>query len=142
MGLPSPSRAGKLDADPNVLPMIDVLLVMIVIFMLLLKVRMAIPVQVPPVPEADRPAPEATQIVLEVLSAGGFRLNGQPVPDEELDALLTTVYANRTRRLLFIKASPELSYQDVVRAMDRARGAGVAVVALMPGGPAASPSPR
>lgn len=142
MGLPRSSRVGKLEADPNVLPMIDVLLVMIVIFMLLLKVRMAIPVQVPPVPGADRPALEGTQIVLEVLPAGSFRLNGQPVPGEQLDALLTTLYANRARRLLFIRASPELSYQEVVRAMDRARGAGVAVVALMPGGPAESPTPR
>jgi biopolymer transport protein ExbD len=49
-----------------------------------------------------------------------------------LATTLQAVYANRPAKLLFIRASAERSYQDVISAMDEARGAGVQLLALMP----------
>jgi biopolymer transport protein ExbD len=45
---------------------------------------------------------------------------------------LRAIYEKRVVKLLFIQAADELSYQDVVRAMDRARGAGVQELAWVP----------
>lgn len=125
---------GSVEAEPNVIPMIDVLLVMLVIFMLLnLRVRPFIPVQLPP-PTAG-PAAVTTQIVLEVRADGSYALNGQPVPGDHLESALRAIYEPRPSRLLFIKAAPNRQYQEVITAMDRARGAGVQVIGMVPAAP-------
>ena len=125
--------AAPLQAEPNVTPMIDVLLVMLIIYMLALVPRQAIRANLPePVPEtAGAPAADP-QIVLDLLADGSYALNRQPVPAAMLAPTLQSVYANRPAKLLFIRASAERSYQDVISAMDEARGAGVQLLALMP----------
>lgn len=128
----APSSAPSVQ-EINVTPMIDVLLVLLIIYMVMSQTRMGIPTQVPPEPERSAtPTPAPAQIVLELTADGGYAINSQPVPAAELRAQLAAIYAERTAKLLFVKASPERRYQEVVSAMDLARGAGVQVVALMP----------
>lgn len=114
----------------NVTPMIDVLLVLLISFFLMQKDRNVLPSQVAPpgrgVPSTD------PQLVLELTDAGGFLLNGQPIPDAALEAQLAAVFEARPVKLLFVDAAGDRTYQEVVTAMDRARGAGAQVVALMP----------
>ena len=122
---------GRLQAEMNLLPMIDVLLVMIVIFLLLSRVRHVIPVQIP---SAQRPNPaigHQSQLVLELTAQGEYRLNGMPVPDSALDRVLGDVFRERPVKLLFIKAAGNRAYREVIGAMDRARGAGVEVLAIV-----------
>lgn len=121
---------GRIESEPNVLPMIDVLLVLLIIF-ILASIRNALEVQVPPASAATSPRPPS-QIVLELLANGGFAINGQPVPDDRLETTLEEIYRTRVTKLLFIKAAPHRKYQEVVTALDRSKGAGVQVVALMP----------
>jgi biopolymer transport protein TolR len=71
--------------------------------------------------------------VLTLTADGGFALTEEPVPANALASALAQIYAQRPAKVLFIRASAERSYQDVVTAMDVARGAGVQVLALMPG---------
>ncbi len=121
--------------DMNVTPFIDVLLVLLVIFMMLNLVgRTSIRAQVPPAVPA--PATESVQLVLELAADGTYTLNGQPIPAAELEMQLRMVFSDRSPSLLFVRAAPTRKYQDVVGAMDLARGAGVQVVALMPAGAA------
>ena len=127
-----PPAARPLDAEMNVTPMIDVLLVLLIIYMILAQERMAMPATLPPLGAPNESA-DAPQLVLSLSADGGFALNGQPVPANALAATLAEVYARRPAKLLFIQASPERDYQDVVTAMDVARGAGVQILALMPG---------
>jgi biopolymer transport protein ExbD len=113
--------------------MIDVLLVMLIIYMLALVPRQAIKATLPePAPETPGMPSAHPQIVLDLLADGSYTLNRQPVPAAMLATTLQSVYANRPARLLFIRASAERSYQDVISAMDEARGAGVQLLALMP----------
>jgi biopolymer transport protein TolR len=123
-------QPGRIDAEPNVIPMIDILLVLLMIFFVLsLRLRPVVDLQMP-APVADpglRP-----QIVLELTADGGVAINGQPVPDDRLDATLRSIYAARPVKLLFVKAAGTRTYQEVVSAMDRARGAGVEVIGLVP----------
>jgi len=65
-------------------------------------------------------------------AAGAYALNGQPIPEGALESQLLAVFTDRSPSLLFVTASPSRKYQDVIAAMDVARGAGVQVVALMP----------
>ena len=126
-----PPAARPLDADMNVTPMIDVLLVLLIIYMLLAQDRFAMPATLPPLGAPNRSSDEQ-QIVLTLAADGGFTLNGEPIPAPALASTLAAIYAARPAKLLFIEASPERDYQDVVAAMDLARGAGVQVLALMP----------
>jgi len=124
-------RSGRLESEPNVIPLIDVLLVLLIAYMLSLRVRHVIDTQVPAV-VADVQGPRVIQIVLELLPERGYAINGQPIPDEALDSTLREIFMNRAAKLLFIKSAPDRRYQEVVRAMDRSRGSGVQDIAFVP----------
>jgi biopolymer transport protein ExbD len=119
-------------AEPNVTPFIDVLLVLLVIFMVAQGIRSTLPVQTPPPGPAAGPEPAEPQIVLALGSDGGYAINGQPVPAPQLVEQLRAIYATRPAKLLFVDAAPPRTYQEVIAAMDLARGAGAAIVAFMP----------
>jgi biopolymer transport protein TolR len=98
--------------------------------------RKAIDVQLPdPTPTKEPPNQKPDQIVLEVLPGAGsapFSLNKAPVDHAGLGQRLKEIYANRPEKILFIKGDPEVTYQDVIFAMDMARGAGVLVIGAAP----------
>ena len=123
---------GEVSSEPNVIPMIDIMLVLLIIFMISQPLaRMAIDVQVPPPVAAPSTGP-STQIVLEILQDGAYSINGQPVPKPQLDTQIHTIFDNRPAKLLFIKAHPTRIYQEVIEAMDIARGAGIQVIGFTP----------
>ena len=59
-------------------------------------------------------------------------MNGQLVPKDQLDAQIHSVYDARPVKLMFVKPGPNRIYQDVIEAMDIARGAGVLVIGFTP----------
>jgi biopolymer transport protein TolR len=119
-------------SDINMTPMIDVLLVLLIIFMVVQQgLQRGLSVQVPPV--EDRPVdPSPESLVLEVEPGGRYLLNRQPVAAGQLEKTLTAVFAERQRKVLFVKGAESLSYGDVVGAVDASRAAGVQVVGLVP----------
>jgi biopolymer transport protein TolR len=124
---------GALTSEPNVVPMIDILLVLLIIFMITQPLsRMALDVQVPPPDTPVTTKAPPSQIVLELFDDGGYAINGQPVPRDQLDTQIHAIYDARPAKLLFIKAGPNRIYQDVIQAMDVARGAGVQIIGFTP----------
>ncbi|MGE0556471.1 MAG: ExbD/TolR family protein [Gemmatimonadales bacterium] len=125
---------GAISAEPNVIPMIDILLVLLIIFMISQPLaRMAIDVQVPPAEAAPASGP-STQIVLEILADGNFAINGQPVPPGQLEVQIHAIYDNRPAKIIFLKSDPNRTYQEAIEAMDVVRGAGVQVIGFTPRG--------
>jgi biopolymer transport protein ExbD len=107
--------------------------VLLIIFMITQPLsRMAMDVQVPPPDETKTTQTPPNQIVLELADDGSFSINGQPVPKDQLDTQIHAIYDQRPAKLLFIKAGPNRLYQDVVEAMDVARGAGVQIIGFTP----------
>ena len=134
----STGNRSNVKAEPNVTPMIDVLLVLLIIFMITLPLsRRDFNVQLPP---EQRPQPkqktQSDQIVLELRPDGSYAINTQAVAFEQLDAKFHEYYDQRPAKLLFIKAAPNRKYGEVVQAMDIAKGAGVQVIAFTPVEPA------
>ena len=124
---------GGMSAEPNVVPMIDILLVLLIIFMVAQPMdRKAMNVQIAPPDTRTQQQSANDQIVLELPDEGGFRINTQPVPSNQLAQQLHTIYDPRPRKLLFVKAGQSRRYQDVVNAMDVAYGAGIQVIGFTP----------
>jgi biopolymer transport protein TolR len=121
--------ASGLQAEMNVTPMIDVLLVLLVVFMLMQQVRLVTPAALA---EEGNGRPGTGQVVLELLSDGGYALNRAAVMPSELGATLAAVFAGRSVKVLLVSAAPNRRYQEVIGAMDVARGIGVDVVGIMP----------
>ena len=125
---------GGLTNEINVTPMIDVLLVLLIIFMMAIPMlRKAIDVQIPdPTPTTAVPPSQSDQIVLQVLPDGKFKVNSEDVPAANLATFLKDLYEPRPDKIIFVKGDPKVKYQEVVHAMDLARGAGVKVIGIPP----------
>lgn len=136
MGMSAGGSRGGPQSEINMTPMIDILLVLLIIFMVVQEsLQKGVAVQVPPIKKQDQQ--QATnepsdQIVLEVKRGRQYFLNRQPVPAAELRSFLTSTYAQRPRKIIFIKADEDVSYGDVVNAVDTARQANIEVVGLVP----------
>src|SRR5574341_295026 len=120
--------------EPNVVPMIDILLVLLIIFMMQIPLqRQVMDVQVPEEEQVEKQvAEQSDQIVLELRDDGTYAVNNQPVTKAGLDAKFHEIYDNRPAKLLFVKVGGTRRYQDLIEAMDIARGAGVQVIGLTP----------
>jgi biopolymer transport protein ExbD len=129
----STGGGGGLNAEPNVTPMIDVLMVLLIIFMVIVpSSRKALDVQLPDPNPAPTTSTPSTQIVLEVLPGDQFTINKQPVSGPQLAQRLKELYDPRPEKIIFVKGDPKVSYQAVIQAMDIARGAGVKVIGIPP----------
>ena len=123
-----------LENEINVTPMIDVLLVLLIIFMAALpSMRKAIDIQLPDPNPTTVPANQnSNQIVLEVLPGGVYAINTEKVDKARLGPRLKEIYDPRPEKIIFIKGDPAVKYQEVIEAMDIARGSGVKVIGVPP----------
>lgn len=122
-------RQAVMHAEPNVTPFLDVLLVLLIIFMYLsLTQQKIITAQLPdPTPRIGTGEP---MIVLEVRSKGSYAINTQPVSAPDLAPRLRAMYTGRPTKTIIVRAARGVRYQEVVTAMDIAKGAGVVAIGL------------
>jgi biopolymer transport protein ExbD len=133
MAMSSGQASGSLSAEPNVTPMIDVLMVLLIIFMVIVpSSRKALDVQVPDPNPQQTSAPTSESIVLSVNPGGQFLINKEAVTGQNLGARLRQVYDGRPDKVIFVKGDPRATYQDIIGAMDVARGAGVKIIGFTP----------
>jgi len=134
MGMSAGENKGSMNSEPNVVPMIDIMLVLLIIFMIMQPMmRKAVDLQLPdPTPAVVTANQASDQIVLEVLADGSFALNKEPLTKERLGTRLVEVYQNRPDKIMFVKGDPAVKYQDVIFAMDVARGSWVKVIGIPP----------
>jgi len=123
---------GGVNSDPNVTPMIDVMLVLLIIFMITIPQINAGFTATPPQGQNLKPHPEEdTDQVLGIDATGGYWLNKQPVRAEDLETLTNNIFQNRDEKILYVKAHKDLSYDKVLAALDLVAKGGVAVAALI-----------
>ncbi len=124
---------GGVKAEPNVTPMIDVMLVLLIIFMIVVPAINAGFTAVPPLGVNLKPHPEEDQDqVLGIDNKGRYYLNKRPIPNEELADRLKKIYdARTTDKILYLKAHKELKYEKIIDALDIASHNGVRVTGMI-----------
>jgi biopolymer transport protein ExbD len=124
---------GGVKAEPNVTPMIDVMLVLLIIFMLVVPAISAGFQAVPPVGTNLKPHPEEdTDQVLGIDANGQYYLNKKPIRNNELAARLKAIFETRELdKLLYVKAHKDLDYGKVLDALDIAARNDVRVTGLI-----------
>jgi biopolymer transport protein TolR len=120
-------------SEPNVVPMIDIMLVLLIIFMIVtpliaagFKATLPKGKNLDPRPEGDN------EVVLGIDQAGNYFLDGRPLPSGTLEDQLRSRFATRTEdKVLYFKADNQLRYAKVQEAVETARRAGVRVMAAI-----------
>ncbi len=129
----SPSSGGEVKAEPNVTPMIDVMLVLLIIFMLVVPAISAGFQAIPPQGTNLKPHPEEERDqVLGIDADGQYFLNKKAIPNAQLPQLLKAIYADREEdKLLYVKAHKDLEYGKVLDALDIAAHNDVRVTGMI-----------
>ncbi|HTW22181.1 MAG TPA: biopolymer transporter ExbD [Candidatus Baltobacteraceae bacterium] len=120
-------------AEPNVVPLIDVLLVLIIIFLVITPSdSKGLPTQVPqPAPPQARNDPQPRTIVVQVLPGGKLLINEDSSDWNRLGAQLAKIYAARADKTGFVKGDKDVEFEQVARAIDIMRGVGIEHVGLL-----------
>src|SRR5919197_6217322 len=115
------SSGGSVQSTPNVTPMIDVMLVLLIIFMVVAPALLAGFNATPPegVNLKDHPEDEQTDQVLGIDREGQYYLNKRQIKNQELASMLKKIFEARTEdKILYLKADKSLEYSKVLDAVD------------------------
>jgi biopolymer transport protein ExbD len=130
MGIAVGSNRG-IFVEMNVVPLIDVLLVLLVIFMIIPHEQAGMMAQLPQpaVPRSVDPQPSV--IVIQVLTDGSLRINREAVGWDALRDRLQEIFRLRANRTAFVRGENEVEFHVVARVIDVMCAAGVSSVGLM-----------
>src|SRR6202142_2772321 len=125
-------------ADINVTPLIDVLLVLLIVFMVITPLTpKGLDTLVPQPPKDPNQNQQETdrKIVVQVLKGAGdkaaLKINQDDVTRENLEGRLNDIFKTRAEKVMFVKADPDLPFNDVAQVIDIAHAAGVDKVGLI-----------
>jgi biopolymer transport protein TolR len=130
----STGGGGGVQSTPNVTPMIDVMLVLLIIFMVVTPALMAGFNATPPegVNLKDHPEDEQMDQVLGIDRDGQYYLNKKPIKADDLPGTVKKIFDARTEdKILYLKADKTLDYAKVLDAIDIASKNGVRVVGMI-----------
>lgn len=134
MGMAVGGKKGVL-AEMNVVPLIDILLVLLIIFMVINPNKpkgldALVPQPAPPNAQQNKDISEKL-VVVQVLNDGKLKINQEDSSWETLQDRLTDIFKTRAERVAFIKGEDNVPFENVARAIDIMHSANIDHVGLM-----------
>lgn len=118
-------------AEINIVPLVDVMLVLLIIFMVAAPLSISgIAVKLPQSRSKGEPVSEE-KLVLSIDKLGNFFFDKTPIADANLSSFLKDVFEQKKTKQLFIRADREVVYGRVVDAMSRAKIAGAEKLGML-----------
>jgi biopolymer transport protein ExbD len=131
MGVSIPGKEGAVSAEPNVVPLCDVLLVLLIIFMVVTPlVQKGVDVRLPTALNTID-MPENPEVILHIRKDGTLYLNEEQVQMDSLAALLEEAFLAASDKKLYLRADQELEYGNVVDIIEIMKDAGVEIVGII-----------
>src|SRR5579863_1076031 len=134
MGISVGGGKGGSMSEPNIVPLIDVLLVLIIIFMAITPTTPtgmnALVPQPPPKNQKPQP-PDQRTIVVQISATGALKINQDPATWSDLGPRLNDIFKIRAEKVAFVKGDDDTPFDDVARAIDIMKGAGITDVGLI-----------
>ena len=141
MNFRNQNRHGSDEPEINLIPFIDVLLVVLIFLMLTTTYSKFTELQVRlPVADAETPRQQPREIVVAVGRDGRYAVDRQGLENgsvESLASALTTAANGRNDTVVIVSADAAASHQSVINVMDAARRSGLAQITFATQGTAA-----
>ena len=134
MGMTVGKSKGAL-SEMNVVPLIDILLVLLIIFMVINPNKpkgldALVPQPAPPNQQQNQAINEKL-VVVQVLNNGSLKINQEDSSWDTLESRLTVIFKTRAERVAFIKGDDNVKFEQVARAIDIMHSANIDHVGLM-----------
>jgi biopolymer transport protein TolR len=131
----SVNQAGQtaIKSEPNVIPMIDIMLVLLIIFMIVTPlIANGFKATMPQGKNLDKRPEGDDEVVLGIDADGSYFLNGNAIAAASLEDQLKSIFNARTKdKILFFRADKDLEYGKIQDAVETARRSGVRVMAAI-----------
>ena len=134
MGMDVGGDKGGAMATPNVVPLIDILLVLIIIFMVITPlVPKGLDTLVPqPSPNQQQNVElENKTVVVQVEKNGKLKINNEDTTWDGLGPRMEQIFKERAEKIAFVKGDNDVMFMEVARAIDIMRGAGIDKIGLI-----------
>ena len=131
MGFSVGGREDKVTSEPNVVPLCDVLLVLLIIFMVVTPlVQKGFDLRLPTALNTIQ-MPDNPDVVLSIRRDGSLYVNQDKATMETLQTMLEEVFMTVGEKKLYVKADQNLEYGLIVEVIQVVKDAGIEIVGII-----------